>query len=146
MKRPGFLVSVAGPPGWILVVPRIFLGVIFTIAVYGKLTAQAPFKAIIGGFLTHVLPNANPLYQSLMQAVVLPNAGLFAFLVIASELYVAIAMLLGITTRLASVVAVFMLANYMLAKGASLWTPSSNDAADIILAAVAARWPRVPLW
>jgi thiosulfate dehydrogenase (quinone) large subunit len=147
----------------ILVLPRLFLGVIFARAAYGKFTAPAPgFKVILGGFLQQLLPHASPLYQSFAHAVVLPNLGLVAILVMTGELFVAVGMLFGITTRLASVVAVCLLLNYMLAKGMNLWTPASNDAADIILAIIvgigaagrvwgldrilAERWPRIPLW
>ncbi|MBV9278143.1 MAG: DoxX family membrane protein [Candidatus Eremiobacteraeota bacterium] len=146
----------------LLVLPRLFLGVIFGIAVRGKLTAAVPFKTILLGFLTQMLPNAHPLYQSFARAAVLPNAGIVAVLVIIGELYVALAMIFGITTRLAALVAVCLLTNYMLTKGMNLWTPASNDAADIILAIVvgigaagrvwgidrvlAERFPRVPLW
>lgn len=146
----------------ILVLPRLFLGVIFAVAVHGKLTAPAPFKVVLTGFLGQILPNAHPLYQSFARAVVLPNVGAVAMLVIIGELFVAIGMLFGVTTRLAALVAVCLLTNYMLAKGMNPWTPSSNDAADIILAIVvgvgaagrvwgvdrmlAARWPRLVLW
>lgn len=150
-------------PRIILLLPRLFLGVIFARAVYPKLTMHAPgFAAVLPGFLQHELPDAHPLYQAFAQAVVLPHAAVFAMLVIVGELYVALAMLFGITTRLAACVAVFLLLNYMLAKGMNLWSPASNDAADIILAVVVAlgaagrvwgadralaqRWPRVPLW
>lgn len=149
-------------PRWILVMPRVFLGLIFAVAVSAKLTAPAPFPVILGGFLTKMLPGATPLYAAFAQAVVLPHLAAVAPLVIIGELYVAIAMLVGATTRLASLVGMFLLLNYMLAKGMSLWTPASNDAADIVLALVvglgaagrvagldrilAARWPQVPLW
>jgi len=147
----------------ILVVPRLFLGVIFLVAVRGKLTAPPPgFKVILPGFLQQMLPNAHPLYQSFAHAIVLPHAGTIAVLIMIGELYVGLAMLFGATTRLASVVAILLLLNYMLAKGMNMWTPASNDAADIILAIVvgvgaagrvfgidrmlAERWPRIPLW
>jgi uncharacterized membrane protein YphA (DoxX/SURF4 family) len=146
----------------ILVLPRLFLGVNFSVAVSGKLHGPAPFQVGMGGFLTHMQPNELPLYQSFVQSVVLPNAAIFASLIVAGELYVAVAMLFGVTTRLGALVAAFLVLNYMLAKGANFWTPSSNDAAYFILAVVvglgaagrvagidrmlAARWPRVPLW
>ena len=149
-------------PRWIIVIPRLFLGIIFARAVYPKLMAAAGFKTMLGGFLGQTLPNAHPLYQAFASGVVLPHLSLFASLVIAGELYVAIAMLFGVTTRLASVAAICLLLNYMLAKGMNMWTPASNDAADIILALViglgaagrvfgidrvlAERWPNVPLW
>jgi uncharacterized membrane protein YphA (DoxX/SURF4 family) len=146
----------------ILVLPRLFLGVNFSVAVFGKLHGPVPFQVALAGFLTHMQPNQLPVYQSFVQSVVLPHAATFAFLVVAGELYVAVAMLFGVTTRLGALVAAFLVLNYMLAKGANLWTPSSNDAAYFILAVVvglgsagrvagidrilAARWPRVPLW
>lgn len=150
-------------PRSILVLPRLFLGVIFAVAVYHKFTAGPPgFSVTLAGFLQHMLPDAHPLYQAFVHAVVLPNVRTFAILVMAGELFVAIGMLFGVATRLASVVAVCLLLNYMLAKGLNFWTPSSNDAADIILAIVvgvgaagrvfgvdrvlAQRWPNIPLW
>jgi hypothetical protein len=96
----------------ILVLPRLFLGVIFLVAVYPKLTMPPPgFSAALAGFLQHMLPNAHPLYQSF--------------------------------------VAILLLLNYMFAKGMSLWTPSSNDAAGRVFGVdrfLAQRWPRIPLW
>ena len=146
----------------LLVLPRLFLGTIFGIAVRGKLLSPVPFKAVLAGFLTQILPNAHPLYQSFARAAVLPNVGTVAILVIVGELYVALAMIFGITTRLAALVAICLLTNYMLAKGMNLWTPASNDAADIILAiavgigaagrvwgvdrVLAERFPRMLVW
>lgn len=149
-------------PRWILVIPRLFLGVNFAVAVSGKLQGPAAFQGELGGFLTHMQPDEQSWYQSFVHSVVLPNTATFASLIIAGELYVAIAMLFGLTTRLGALVAALLVLNYMLAKGANLWTPSSNDAAYLILALVVglgsagrvagidrflvARWPRVPIW
>ena len=146
----------------LLVVPRIFLGTIFAIAVRGKIVSAVPFKVVLAGFLGQILPNAHPLYQAFAHSAVLPNVGVVAVLVIVGELFVTVAMIFGITTRLAALVAICLLTNYMLAKGMNLWTPASNDAADIIMAIVvgigaagrawgvdrvlAERFPRVWLW
>ncbi len=123
---------------WIFLLPRFYLGVIFLISAYGKLTAPVPFSKILVGVLTRspLAAGAFPWYQSFLHGVVIPNAGLFGNLVVWGELYVGLAMLLGITTRLAAVVAVFLLANYMSMKGTMPWSPVSNDAADIVLAIV----------
>jgi thiosulfate dehydrogenase [quinone] large subunit len=145
----------------VLVLPRLFLGVIFSVAAYSKI-ASGGFAAHLSGFLSQVLVNATPAYQAFARAVVLPHVGIVATLIIIGEAFVGIAMLAGIATRLASVVAVLLLANYMLAKGMTLWSPASNDAADIMLAIVVGvgaagsvwgvdaalrkRNPRVPLW
>ncbi len=94
--------------------------------------------------------------------MVLPNAGLFTVLITLGEVLAGLALLSGTATRLAAGVAVFMLLNYALAKGAWPWFPSSNDFAFLFMSLVvllgaagrafgvdyylAKRWPSVPLW
>jgi len=145
----------------ILVLPRLYLGAIFSLAVSAKLFA-GNFTAHMTAFLNAMLPNASSAYQSFAQAFILPNAAVIATLVIVGETFVGIAMLVGLTTRLASAVAIVLLLNYMLAKGMTFLAPASNDAADIVLAIVvgvgaagrfwgidailARRYPRIPLW
>ena len=145
----------------VLILPRLFLGVIFCVAVYSKIVGGR-FPAQLSGFLNQMLPNATPAYQGFARTVLLPHADWVAVLVIVAETFVGIAMLVGVATRLASLAAVLLLANYMLVKGMTPWTPASNDAADIVLAIVvgvgaAGRvwgadatlnklYPHVPLW
>ena len=120
---------------WLLVIPRLYLGTIFLVAAVSKITAPGGFEKALPRFLQVVaLTHAPQWYQAFVQNVVMPHAGLFAALVIAGELCVGIAMLLGIGTRFASVIAVVLLANYLTAKGMPIWAPASNDAADIVLA------------
>ena len=101
-------------------------------------------------------------YREFLQEVVLPNARVFAVLVTSGELLVGVLLIVGLLTRLSATVALLLTLNYMLAKGAWPWTPSSNDAAfaAISLALVigaagrtfgmdsmlAKRWPRSALW
>ncbi len=70
-------------------------------------------------------------------------------------------MILGITTRLAAAVAIFLLVNYLCAKGRMPWVPGI-DPSDILLALIVLytaagrtfgidrflhdRFPGVPLW
>jgi uncharacterized membrane protein YphA (DoxX/SURF4 family) len=145
----------------ILVLPRIFLGVIFLVAAYSKF-AGGRFPNHLELFLSQMLPSATNWYQAFARAIVLPNVSAVAILVMIGEAFVAVALILGLTTRLACALAVLLLANYMLAKGMTLWSPASNDAADIVLAIVVAigaagrswgidavlhkRYPRIPLW
>jgi uncharacterized membrane protein YphA (DoxX/SURF4 family) len=148
--------------GWLLL-PRLYLGIVFAVASVGKLTQGADFAGPMSGLLTKVtLKNGYGWYAPFVRTVVLPNAHLFAMLVIAGEAFVAISMLFGLMTRLGAVVAIFLLANYVSAKGVALWSPGSNDVADIVLALVvlcggagricgidaslAKRFPKVPLW
>ena len=149
-------------PAAILVLPRLFLGMIFLVAANGKLHAGANLPVVVQGFLTHMLPNAGSAYQAFANAFVLPNISTIAALDLAGELFVGIAMVLGFATRLAALVAILLLLNYMLVKGMAFWMPASNDAADIVMAIVvgvgaagrvwgidaflARRYPRIPLW
>jgi thiosulfate dehydrogenase [quinone] large subunit len=144
-----------------LVLLRIYLGVIFLVAVWPKL--RVDFTPGLTRFLEKVaLENGHPFYQEFVRRVVLPNASLFATLVTWGELLVGLTLVLGLMTRLSAAVALLLVVNYMLAKGAWFWTPSSNDAALAAIslalligaagrtfgvdALLAQRWPRSPLW
>jgi thiosulfate dehydrogenase [quinone] large subunit len=144
-----------------LVILRIYLGVIFVLAALPKL--REDFTPSLVGFLQGVaLLKGHPFYRELVQQVVLPNASLFALLVTWGELLVGVSLILGLLTRLASAIGLLLAVNYMFAKGAWFWTPSSNDAAFVAIflalligaagrtfgldAYLARRWPRSPLW
>lgn len=155
---------VTRPDGRVLLVPlRIYLGVIFLVAAWPKLTAEGGHRPRMVGFLENfALDNAHGFYRIFLESVVLPNAGLFAFLVVAGEVLVALALITGTATRLAAGAAMFLTLNYMFAKGMWFWTPASNDAAFFFVGLVLAwgaagrpfgvdrwlhrRFPTVPLW
>lgn len=140
---------------------RVYLGVVFLIAALPKL--QQDFTPGLIGFVQQVgLQRAHPFYQQFLEQVVLPNAAFFAALVTGSELFVGVTLILGLMTRFSSSVALILTLNYMFAKGAWFWTPSSNDAAFALIALalligaagrtlgldafLARRWPRSPFW
>jgi thiosulfate dehydrogenase (quinone) large subunit len=144
-----------------LVLLRIYVGVVFLVAAVPKL--QEDFSPALVGFIENVgLKHGHPLYQQFLEQVALPNSHLFAVLITWGELLVGILLVLGMLTRLAAAGAFLLTLNYMLAKGAWPWTPSSNDAAFMVIAlalligaagrtlgvdeALARRWPRSPLW
>lgn len=139
---------------------RVYLGVIFLIAALPKL--RQDFTPHLVGFVQQVgLQRAHPFYQHFLEQVVLPNAAVFAALVTGAELFVGVTLILGLMTRLSASVALILALNYMFAKGAWPWTPSSNDAAFAAIALalligaagrtlgldsfLARRWPRSPL-
>jgi uncharacterized membrane protein YphA (DoxX/SURF4 family) len=140
---------------------RIYLGAVFLIA--GLPKVREDFTPRLTSFLEQVaLQKGHVFYQEFIREVVLPHTSLFAALITWGELVVAVLLVLGLFTRLASVVALIMLVNYMFAKGAWLWSPSSNDAAFATIALalligaagrtlgldafLARRRPRSPLW
>jgi uncharacterized membrane protein YphA (DoxX/SURF4 family) len=155
--------DVAVPPAAPLVLLRIYIGVIFLIAVWAKLRAEPSFTPNLVGFLQHLaLPNAHAFYRPFLTDVVIPHAGFFATVVTAAELLVGLALVTGTATRLAAAGAMVLVLNYMFAKGAWFWMPSSNDSAFFFIAlavgwaragrvcgvdrVLARRWPTVPLW
>lgn len=155
--------STVGSASRVLAGLRIYLGLVFLIAVLPKIKAGSGFTAMMSGFLQHVgLSDAHPFYKPFIADVILPRAGLFAALVVAGELFVGLALVAGVVTRLAALVAMMLVVNYMSAKGAWFWHPSSNDAAFFVIALalligragriwgvdrrLAERWPAVPLW
>ena len=122
-------------PRVVFLLPRVYLGLIFAVAVYAKYTAPHGFAAALTGFLSGVaLQNGFLWYRPIVSDAVLPNVQTFAVAIMAAETVVALAMFLGLWTRVASVVAIFLLLNYASAKGLPFWSPASNDAADIVLA------------
>jgi uncharacterized membrane protein YphA (DoxX/SURF4 family) len=142
---------------------RIYLGVIFALGVYPKLVAGHEFVARLNGFLTAVaLQSAHPFYKQILTNAILPHLSTVATLVVVAKCAVALAMITGTSTRLAAIVAMFLLTNYMMAKGLWWWNPASNDGAFFMIALVLAicaagrtfgvdailarRWPKSVLW
>jgi thiosulfate dehydrogenase [quinone] large subunit len=140
---------------------RVYLGAVFLISAIPKL--RGDFTPGLRAFLEGTaLERSHVFYRGFLQDVVLPNPQLFAALVTGGELLVGVLLILGLMTRLSAAGALLLTLNYMFAKGAWPWTPSSNDAAfaAISLALVigaagrtfgldsmlAKRWPRSPFW
>jgi thiosulfate dehydrogenase [quinone] large subunit len=146
----------------LFVLPRGYLGSVFLCAVYHKLftsrTATAQIEQFIGGF---GVSHGYEWYRGFLQSVLMHHVGLFGTLVDIGELYVGFAMLLGITTRFAAGVAIFMLLNFVAAKGTHPWI-MSGDLADVVLFLIVMigaagrtlgvdrflheRYPRIPIW
>jgi thiosulfate dehydrogenase [quinone] large subunit len=141
---------------WLFVLARVYLGVTFLFSDHGN---RQPNE--LTGFLKFAMKNGYSWYQSFLNAVVLPHAATFGTLVVVAEIYAGIALVLGLTTRLAAFVALFLLFNYMCAKGDVPWGPGI-DQSDIVLAIIVLcsgagrilgvdrilheRFPRVPIW
>jgi thiosulfate dehydrogenase [quinone] large subunit len=150
-------------PRALLVIPRIYVGVILFISDLGKLTRDNPFADEMLRFLRGVTTRrASASYLHFVQQLVLPHASLFSYLIMTGEAFAAISLLTGAMTRVGAVVAGFLFLNYMLAEGRMFWSPDSEDAALIIIcfmlfvgragrawgidSYLARRWPNSPLW
>jgi len=150
-------------PRALLVIPRIYIGVILFLSDVGKLTRDNPFADEMLQFLRGVTTRrASAPYLHFVQQTVIPHASLFSYLVMTGEAFAAISLLTGTLTRVGAAVAAFIFLNYMLAKGRLFWSPDSEDGALIIITLVifvgragrvfgidsylAKRWPKSMLW
>jgi uncharacterized membrane protein YphA (DoxX/SURF4 family) len=106
--------------------------------VIGKLAASTPFSAEMLDFINFEIKAGRPsaFYTSFLQSVVIPNAKLFSYLVMAGELIAGIGLLLGAFARISALIALLLFLNYMLAKGRWFWSPDSEDAAVFFIALV----------
>ena len=150
-------------PRMLLVIPRIYLGVILFITDLGKLMRDTSFAEEMLEFLRGVTTRrASAPYLHFVQQVVIPHASTFSYLIMTGEMFAAVSLLTGTLTRLGAGVAMVLFLNYMLAKGRLFWSPDSEDAAVFFIALVvflgragrvwgidsylAKRWPNSPLW
>ena len=115
---------------WLFVLARVYLGVSFFFSDHGNAQPNE-----LTGFLKFASKNGYSWYQYFLDSFVGPHTATFGMLVFIAEIYVGIALVIGFTTRLASCVALFLLLNYMCAKGALPWGPGI-DQSDIILTVI----------
>ena len=129
-------------PGLALLAARVAMGLFFLYEATGQLA-----KGWLGGDGLHRMlqsaldDNAIPApYRTFLENAVLPHTDLWTPLVIAGELTVGIALILGLATRLTAITAMVMNANFFLMNGA--YTPGAIiDAVFVALEAALIAWP-----
>lgn len=112
---------------WPIVLLRVYTGVFFAYHGFRKIS-RGDFDEGLGGFVNMQLENSFGFFRPFLESVVLPNKGLFAFLVSWGELAIGIAMILGLATRYAAIAGAIMLASFWFAKGQSLFSGQNHDA------------------
>ena len=112
--------SVFSSRQWLFVLARVYLGVSFLFSDHGNARPNE-----LTGFLKFAAENGYSWYQHFLNSFVVPHSATFGMVVVVAEIYVGIVLVIGFTTRLASCVALFLLLNYMCAKGALPWGPAS---------------------
>ena len=115
---------------WLFVLARVYLGISFLFSDHGNAQPNE-----LAGFLKYALKNGYGWYQNVLNTFVIPHGSTFGTLIVIAEIYVGIALVLGFTTRVAASVALFLLLNYLCAKGALPWGPGI-DQSDIVLALI----------
>lgn len=143
---------------WLLVVLRLLMGFMWLGTGWSWVTKpDAP--AYLVGAIEVSLDRAVFFYVPFLKHVVLPNVGLFAFLVAWGEFLTGVALFLGTLSRFGAGVGMFILLNYALRQGPpsfKFFIPMLAIHIAILLGAAGRtlggdhflhkRWPKVPLW
>jgi thiosulfate dehydrogenase [quinone] large subunit len=111
---------------WPILLLRVYTGVFF--AYYGfKKIAGGSFTDGMTGFLSSRAEDSVGWYRVIVEAVIVPMQGLFAFLVAYGELALGMALIIGLATRYAAFAGAFMVLNFWLAKGQGVLDSQNHD-------------------
>ena len=111
---------------WPILVLRIYTGIFFAYFGLRKITS-GNFVQGMEGFLNSQAENSVGFYRGIVESVILPAKGLFAFLVAYGELALGIALIVGLATRYAAFAGAFMVLNFWLAKGQGVLDAQNHD-------------------
>jgi len=124
---------------WPIVLLRVYTGVFFLYYGFGKVR-NPDFANGLAGFVSGRLENSAAFIKPFLESVVLPNNGVFAFLVAWGELAIGLALILGLATRWASVAGALMVGAFWATKGQGFLDAQNHDVIwfmiFIVLAAV----------
>lgn len=115
---------------WPIVLLRVYTGIFFLYHGWSKITRD---DFGVTGFLGAVSENTFGFYRPFVDAVVLPNQGLFAFLVGYGELALGVALILGLATRYAAFAGAFMVLNFWFAKGQGILEGQNHDVIWVVI-------------
>lgn len=112
---------------WPISLLRVYTGVFFIHYGFGKVT-NPNFADGLSGFVTGNLEKCYGFMRPFLESVVLPNSGVFAFLVSWGELFLGVALVLGLLTRYAAIAGAFMVAMFWFTKGQAFLDAQNHDA------------------
>lgn len=123
---------------WMLLPLRLFVGESLIRAGLGKIAnrwlSEARMELVVNGWLAQEKP--PHFYESFLRSVVIPHHHLFAVLVVTGEIAVGSALLLGLFTRPAAAIGLFMTLNFFFGQGEGL-TANSSAAYVVMLLTLA---------
>ncbi len=122
---------------WPITLLRVYTGVFFLKYGFGKIT-NPNFADGLSGFVTGNLDKSYGFMRPFLEAVVLPNHGIFAFLVAWGELVLGVALILGLATRYAAIAGAFMVAMFWFTKGQGFLASQNHDAVWFMILVVLA--------
>jgi thiosulfate dehydrogenase [quinone] large subunit len=111
---------------WPITMLRVYTGVFFLYYGFGKIR-NPDFADGLAGFVTSKLESSVGFIRPFLESVVLPNKGLFAFLVSWGELAIGIALIVGLATRWASIAGAIMVAAFWATKGQGFLDAQNHD-------------------
>lgn len=124
---------------WPITMLRIYTGAFFIQYGFGKLT-NPDFAQGLSGFVTGNLDKCYGFMRPFLESVVLPNSGIFAFLVSWGEFLIGCSLIVGLATRYASAAGALMVAVFWFTKGQGFFEAQNHDAIwfmiFVVLAAV----------
>lgn len=118
--------------GWPVALLRVGLGVMWLVAVSGKLEHWSQWPAGLHGYLEASAKTAFGFYRGFL-GLAADHYMIFAWLVPIGELCIGIALVLGAVTRFAAAVGLFMVLNFWFMKGATFWDPQNHDSLFILI-------------
>ncbi len=111
---------------WPITLLRVYTGVFFLTYGFGKIT-NPNFADGLSGFVTGNLEKSYGFMRPFLESVVLPNSGIFAFLVSWGEVLLGVALVLGLATRYAAIAGAFMVAMFWFTKGQGFMDAQNHD-------------------
>lgn len=126
MSNLNELRSKKSPHLWPITLLRVYTGIYFLSHGFGKLRG-GNFAEAMSGFINARLEDSFGFMRAFLESVVLPNPGLFGFLVSWGELLVGLALIVGLATRYASVAGAIMVAAFWFTKGQGMLEGQNHD-------------------
>ena|SRR5210317_2105319 len=117
---------------WPLTVLRVYTGVFFLYYGFGKVTNPS-FADGLTGFVSGRLEGSFGFMRPFLESVVLPNSGVFAFLVSWGELLVGAALIVGLATRYAAIAGALMVAAFWFTKGQGFLDAQNHDSIWLVI-------------
>jgi len=111
---------------WPILLLRVYTGIFFAYYGFGKIVSGS-FANGMTGFLGSRAEDTVGWYRVIVEAVIVPMQGLFAFLVAYGELALGMALIIGLATRYAAFAGAFMVLNFWLAKGQGVLDSQNHD-------------------
>jgi thiosulfate dehydrogenase [quinone] large subunit len=124
-------------PLWLLLPMRLYIGISFIKAGFGKIAMHwfsEPEKLV--DFLKSSVEAENyryGTYRAFFQHFVVPNPGLFVYMVIFGEIFTGLAIASGTLTRWACVGGIFMMLNFFLGTNVDFSTPHNTVTFSIMM-------------